>query len=126
MEKFPPIKKESGTTEYSGTSGYTYPSGSTYSISIGTSTYTWTTSGILSPSGSDIPTPEKPRVVDITSRGRLPKIKPSKKDLEHFPTGSDRIKNAMRVLQNSIYGAFGYIPKKDKFPTLSSKLKPIK
>ena len=127
MEKLPPIKGESGTTGYSGTSGYGHV-GSAYTIRVGQSehTYTWSTSGNLSTSGYGIPTQEKPRIVDITSRGRLSKIKPSKKEPDHFPTGPRSIKKAMTMLQNSIYGAFGYRPKKGKLPALSSKLKPIK
>ena len=123
MEKLPPIKGESGSTGYSGTSGYVY-SGSAYSI--GTATSTWSTSGNMSSSGYGIPTQEKPRIVDITSRGRLSKIKPTKKEPDHFPTGPGRIKKAMTMLQNSLYGAFGHRPKKGKLPALSSKLKPIK
>jgi hypothetical protein len=123
MEKFPPIKEESGTTGYSGTSGYG-PFGSAYSI--GTATYTWSSSGNLSTSGYGITTQEKQKIIDITSRGRLSKIKPSKKEPEHFPTEPGRIKKAMTMLQNSLYGALGYKPKKGKLPALSSKLKPIK
>jgi hypothetical protein len=123
MEKLPPIKGESGSTGYSGTSGYVY-SGSAYSI--GTATYTWSSSGNMSTSGYGIPTQEKPRIVDITSRGRLSKIKPSKKEPEHFPTGPGSIIKGMTMLQNFLYGAFGYRPKKEKLPALSSKLKPIK
>lgn len=123
MTKFPPIKETTGSTGYSGTSGYVY-SGSAYSI--GTATYTWSTSGNLSTSGYGMPTQEKQMIVDITSRGRLSKIKPSKKDPDHFPTGPGRIKKEMTMLQNFLYGAFGYRPKKEKLPALSSKLKPIK
>ena len=117
MEKLPPIKGESGSTGYSGTSGYVY-SGSAYSI--GTATYTWSTSGY------GMPTQEKQKIVDITSRGRLSKIKPSKKEPDHFPTGPGSIIKGMMILQNFLYGAFGYRPKKEKLPSLSSKLKPIK
>ena len=128
MEKLPPIKGESGSTGYSGTSGYVY-SGSTYysgsAYSIGTA-YTWSSSGNMSTSGYGIPTQEKPRVVDITSRGRLSKIKPSKSEPAHFPTGPGSIIKGMMMLQNFLYGAFGYRPKKEKLPALSSKLKPIK
>ena len=123
MTKFPPIKETTGSTGYSGTSGYVY-SGSSYSI--GTATYTWSTSGNLSTSGYGMPTQEKPRIVDITSRGRLSKIKPSKSEPAHFPTEPGSIKKEMTMLQNFLYGAFGYRPKKEKLPALSSKLKPIK
>ena len=127
MEKLPPIKETTGSTGYSGTSGYGH-AGSAYTIRIGQSehTYTWSTSGNLSTSGYGIPTQEKPRIVDITSRGRLSKIKPSKKEPDHFPAGPGRIKKAMKMLQNSLYGAFGNKPQKGKLPALSSKLKPIK
>ena len=128
MEKLPPIKGESGTTGYSGTSGYVY-SGSTYysgsAYSIGTA-YTWSSSGTMSTSGYGMSIPEKQTIVDITSRGRLSKIKPSKSEPEHFPTEPGRIKKAMTMLQNSLYGALGHKPKKGKLPALSSKLKPIK
>lgn len=73
-----------------------------------------------------MPTQEKQKIVDITSRGRLSKIKPSKSEPAHFPTEPGRIKKAMMMLQNSLYGAFGHKPKKGKLPALSSKLKPIK
>jgi hypothetical protein len=122
MEKLPPIKGESGSTGYSGTSGYVY-SGSAYSIGAA---YTWSSSGNMSTSGYGISRQEKPRIVDITSRGRLSKIKPSKKEPEHFPAEPGLIKKAMTMLQNSLYGAFGHKPKKGKLPALSSKLKPIK
>ena len=122
MEKLPPIKGESGSTGYSGTSGYGH-AGSAYSIGAA---YTWSSSGNMSTSGYGISRQEKPRIVDITSRGRLSKIKPSKKEPEHFPTEPGRIKKAMTMLQNSLYGAFGHKPKKGKLPALSSKLKPIK
>ena len=128
MEKLPPIKGESGSTGYSGTSGYVY-SGSTYysgsAYSIGTA-YTWSSSGNMSTSGYGISRQEKPRIVDITSRGRLSKIKPSKSEPEHFPTEPGRIKKAMTMLQNSLYGALGYRPKRGKLSALSSKLKTIK
>jgi hypothetical protein len=121
MEKLPPIKETTGSTGYSGTSGYG-PPGSTYTIMVGQSehTYTWSTSGY------SIPTRRKQKIVDITSRGRLSKIKPSKSEPEHFPTEPGRIKKAMMMLQNSLYGALGHKPKKEKSPALSSKLKPIK
>jgi hypothetical protein len=122
MEKLPPIKGESGTTGYSGTSGYGH-AGSAYSI--GTA-YTWSGSGNMSTSGYGISRQEKPRIVDITSRGRLSKIKPSKSEPDHFPTEPGRIKKAMTMLQNSLYGALGYRPKKGKLSALSSKLKTIK
>lgn len=127
MEKLPPIKGESGTTGYSGTSGYVH-AGSAYTIRVGQSehTYTWSTSGNLSTSGYGMPTQEKQKIVDITSRGRLSKIKPTKKEPDHFPTEPGRIKKAITMLQNSLYGAFGHKPKKGKLPALSSKLKPIK
>jgi hypothetical protein len=127
MEKLPPIKGESGTTGYSGTSGYGH-AGSAYTIRVGQSehTYTWSSSGNMSTSGYGIPTRRKQKIVDITSRGRLSKIKPSKKEPEHFPTEPGRIKKAMTMLQNSLYGALGHRPKKRKLPALSSKLKPIK
>jgi hypothetical protein len=133
MEKLPPIKGESGTTGYSGTSGYGH-AGSAYTIRVGQSehTYTWSTSGNMSSSGNmstsgyGMPIQEKQTIVDITSRGRLSKIKPSKKEPEHFPTEPGRIKKAMTMLQNSLYGALGHRPKKRKLPALSSKLKPIK
>jgi hypothetical protein len=80
----------------------------------------------MSTSGYGIPTRRKQKIVDITSRGRLSKIKPSKKEPEHFPTEPGRIKKAMTMLQNSLYGALGHRPKKRKLPALSSKLKPIK
>jgi len=73
-----------------------------------------------------MPTQEKQKIVDITSRGRLSKIKPTKKEPDHFPTEPGRIKKAITMLQNSLYGAFGHKPKKGKLPALSSKLKPIK
>lgn len=73
-----------------------------------------------------MPTQEKQTIVDITSRGRLSKIKPSKSDTAHFPTEPGRIKKEMTMLQNFLYGAFGYRPKKEKSPSLSSKLKTIK
>ena len=116
MEKLPPIKGESGSTGYSGTSGYVYSG----------SAYTWSSSGTMSTSGYGMSIPEKQTIVDITSRGRLSKIKPSKSEPEHFPTEPGRIKKAMTMLQNSLYGAFGHKPKKGKLPALSSKLKPIK
>jgi hypothetical protein len=122
MEKLPPIKGESGTTGHSGTSGYGH-AGSAYSI--GTA-YTWSSSGTMSTSGYGMSIPEKQTIVDITSRGRLSKIKPSKSEPEHFPTEPGRIKKAMTMLQNSLYGALGHKPKKGKLPALSSKLKPIK
>ena len=122
MEKLPPIKGESGSTGYSGTSGYVY-SGSAYSI--GTA-YTWSSSGTMSTSGYGMSIPEKQTIVDITSRGRLSKIKPSKSEPAHFPTGPGSIIKGMMMLQNFLYGAFGYRPKKEKLPALSSKLKPIK
>ena len=127
MEKLPPIKGESGTTGYSGTSGYGH-AGSAYTIRVGQSehTYTWSSSGNMSTSGYGISRQEKPRIVDITSRGRLSKIKPSKSEPDHFPTEPGRIKKAMTMLQNSLYGALGHRPKKRKLPALSSKLKPIK
>jgi hypothetical protein len=127
MEKLPPIKGESGTTGYSGTSGYGH-AGSAYTIRVGQSehTYTWSSSGNMSTSGYGMPTQEKQKIVDITSRGRLSKIKPSKSEPEHFPTEPGRIKKAMMMLQNSLYGALGHKPKKGKLPALSSKLKPIK
>ena len=127
MEKLPPIKGESGTTGYSGTSGYGH-AGSAYTIRVGQSehTYTWSSSGNMSTSGYGIPTRRKQKIVDITSRGRLSKIKPSKKEPEHFPAEPGLIKKAMTMLQNSLYGAFGHRPKKGKLPALSSKLKPIK
>jgi hypothetical protein len=122
MEKLPPIKGESGSTGYSGTSGYVY-SGSAYSIGAA---YTWSSSGNMSTSGYGISRQEKPRIVDITSRDRLSKIKLSKKDPDHFPIGPGRIKKEMTMLRNCLYGAFGYRLKKEKLPALSSKLKPIK
>jgi hypothetical protein len=127
MEKLPPIKGESGTTGYSGTSGYGH-AGSAYTIRVGQSehTYTWSSSGNMSTSGYGIPTQEKQKIVDITSRGRLSKIKPSKSEPEHFPTEPGSIRKAMTMLQNSLYGALGHKPKKGKLPALSSKLKPIK
>jgi hypothetical protein len=127
MEKLPPIKGESGTTGYSGTSGYGH-AGSAYTIRVGQSehTYTWSSSGNMSTSGYGMPTQEKQKIVDITSRGRLSKIKPSKSEPEHFPAGPGLIKKAMTMLQNSLYGALGHKPKKGKLPALSSKLKPIK
>jgi hypothetical protein len=131
MEKLPPIKGESGSTGYSGTSGYGH-AGSAYTIRVGQSehTYTWSTSGNMSTSGyginHGIPTRRKQKIVDITSRGRLSKIKPSKSEPEHFPAEPGLIKKAMTMLQNSLYGAFGHKPKKGKLPALSSKLKPIK
>ncbi len=70
--------------------------------------------------------PEKQTIVDITSRGRLSKIKSSKSEPEHFPTGPGSIIKGMMMLQNFLYGAFGYRPKKEKSPALSSKLKTIK
>jgi hypothetical protein len=70
--------------------------------------------------------PEKQTIVDITSRGRLSKIKPSKSEPEHFPTGPGSIIKAMMMLRNSLYGALGHKPKKEKLPALSSKLKTIK
>jgi hypothetical protein len=128
MEKLPPIKGESGSTGDSGTSGYVY-SGSTYysgsAYSIGTA-YTWSSSGTMSTSGYGMSIPEKQTIVDITSRGRLSKIKPSKSEPEHFPTEPGRIKKAMTMLRNSLYGALGHKPKKEKLPALSSKLKTIK
>ena len=122
MEKLPPRKETTGSTGYSGTSGYVY-SGSAYSIGAA---YTWSSSGTMSTSGYGMSIPEKQTIVDITSRGRLSKIKPSKSEPAHFPTGPGRIKKEMTMLQNFLYGAFGYRPKKEKSPALSSKLKPIK
>jgi hypothetical protein len=80
----------------------------------------------MSTSGYGISRQEKPRIVDITSRDRLSKIKLSKKDPDHFPIGPGRIKKEMTMLRNCLYGAFGYRLKKEKLPALSSKLKPIK
>ena len=127
MEKLPPIKGKSGTTGYSGTSGYGHV-GSAYTVGVGQSepAYTWSSSGTMSTSGYGMSIPEKQTIVDITSRGRLSKIKPSKSEPEHFPTEPGRIKKAMTMLQNSLYGALGHRPKKVKLPALSSKLKPIK
>jgi hypothetical protein len=116
MEKLPPIKGESGSTGYSGTSGYVYSG----------SAYTWSSSGTMSTSGYGMSIPEKQTIVDITSRGRLSKIKPSKSEPEHFPTGPGSIIKAMMMLRNSLYGALGHKPKKEKLPALSSKLKTIK